>query len=151
MYIIYKETHTNHKKNNKTQKKQNAKKKNEETAIIIKKKRKKKEEQEEKHTRRGRRNRRRRTKTRIKSRRRHCFKQISKIRNKHLKSEAMNRPRVKQKRNCFFSVSFFCWFLDESGGVCFLWFSDQSAPNRDCFGTLWQLYNIAYITPKLES
>ena len=36
---------------------------------------------------------------------------------------------------------FCCWFLDESRGVFFLRFGDQSAPNRDYFGTLLQLYS----------
>ena len=39
-----------------------------------------------------------------------------------------------------FSLCFFCWFLDESRGVFFLWFGGQSAPHRDYFGTLLQLY-----------
>ena len=35
----------------------------------------------------------------------------------------------------------FCWFLDEVRGVFFLRFGGQSAPNRDHFGTLLQLYD----------
>ena len=42
--------------------------------------------------------------------------------------------------NLSFSLCFFCWFLDESRGVFFLRFGGQSAPNRDYFGTLLQLY-----------
>ena len=39
-----------------------------------------------------------------------------------------------------FSLCFFCCFLDGSRGVFFLRFGGQSAPNRDYFGTLLQLY-----------
>ena len=43
-------------------------------------------------------------------------------------------------RHLSYSLCFSCWFLDESPGVVFLWFGGQSAPNRDYFGTLLQLY-----------
>ena len=43
-------------------------------------------------------------------------------------------------KNLSFSLCFLCWFLNESRGVFFLRFGGQSAPNRDYFGTLLQLY-----------
>ena len=43
-------------------------------------------------------------------------------------------------KNLRFSLCFFCWFWDESRWVFFLRFGGQSAPNRDYFGTLLQLY-----------